>query len=1116
MQYNIYKDNNNINQEIDTLYGSDISFKGITYKCIIKKEKSNNIVFGLISNDDKYENKCNDTKISDLIIQNSNTLKVRIENIFQKKILININIIIGIIKCDFQINLEKVEQEKRIGKDRILDFDLDTLFQKLKNKEKNAEFFLIYPVYQIIEGYYFDLNNNKKYIIFSDAINTFITKNKKKYCFKIKTNLEILSKLNKMNINIKNVYIEEKKLLDEINDIHGYINDNQLTLNYVETETYNIEFNQKLFQYDKNYYPTDYSEYFADYFNIDNPDEIFIYENNDERKKIIRNFYFLSSVEGIKKYLITGPYASGKSITLLQISRLMNNVIYINLKTLKKNEENKTKCLKIILSEIRRLNIKVSDFNIYFDNFNFNQNVLGQLIDILEIVLRVSNQTIILILDQYKSANVASYKGFSLKIDYFIQNYRLKLVQCSSINDNEIRDLLLPTWFDFFSNPTRLEIKTQKYYFYYSKLYNPECKTYLQKLFGNKRKYMKMITDKNNLIENCLEEITTIIINQIKKFKKYEEDKNKLNFSDIDIEDILIFLYKNMNTFFEKNLLLNYVSICPLKFFVIEFKEDKFQISPLFPFLEHCLSKYIENSNCDDYFQKDKYKKLPFLTNSVKGEYFEFAVKKAINNKNILNIENIENFKSVRVYDISKMNIIVENSYQDIINKLNEEIYNIKTSNQNEEIIEVNDDKEQRNDHIYIKVNSKEKLNKNEAENIIKEKLMQYYSINENDNKLKNYKKVINRIEFNCLKDLNDYRYDEIEKRVKDKSQKIINLPNNTEKDKVYSIKISDVEQKSKKIFRGDENITIDQQNKYGDEMVDYAVLIGPKHEKIFIGFQIKCYSRHSKLESKFYTKSILRESLQQILINCKDLFNCTIKNWFYYLIFYYNQDDEIENQLEFYNQYQCINHDIEFLFYNPKEKKFLSSNYIAFKNLKLTDNANLDYFTYLNIKSNYEKVQLQYDKNINNVNIESYKKGYLNEFNQFIIDLKIYGKTAEEIIKNLCKLAHLKNLYYSKAEIVNEIKDPFLNKIYLYYKEENQGYYILIKRTKDGLEILDLQKKKQIKSVNFKKRVYILTTLESFHQKTSKDYIREAIANKIVEKDLEYKFNEFHNVEKK
>ena len=51
---------------------------------------------------------------------------------------------------------------------------------------------------------------------------------------------------------------------------------------------------------------------------------------------------------------------------------------------------------------------------------------------------------------------------------------------------------------------------------------------------------------------------------------------------------------------------------------------------------------------------------------------------------------------------------------------------------------------------------------------------------------------------------------------------------------------------------------------------------------------------------------------------------------------------------------------------------------------------------------------------------------------------------------------------------------------------------------------------------MNFKKRVYILTTLESFHQKTSKDYIREAIANKIVEKDLEYKFNEFHNVEKK
>lgn len=51
---------------------------------------------------------------------------------------------------------------------------------------------------------------------------------------------------------------------------------------------------------------------------------------------------------------------------------------------------------------------------------------------------------------------------------------------------------------------------------------------------------MKINSNSSTSLKSCLEELTNIIVNKNKKFKKYEEDKNKLNISNIDIE---IFLF---------------------------------------------------------------------------------------------------------------------------------------------------------------------------------------------------------------------------------------------------------------------------------------------------------------------------------------------------------------------------------------------------------------------------------------------------------------------------------------------------------------------------------------------------------------------------------------------
>jgi hypothetical protein len=95
----------------------------------------------------------------------------------------------------------------------------------------------------------------------------------------------------------------------------------------------------------------------------------------------------------------------------------------------------------------------------------------------------------------------------------------------------------------------------------------------------------------------------------------------------------------------------------------------------------------------------------------------------------------------------------------------------------------------------------------------------------------------------------------------------------------LFKLAISNITKNYEDKFTGDENIFIDQDNKYG-KLLDYAALYGKKDNKIFVGFQIKCYSQDTQLEFKFIDKWTIKNELKRILLDCKDLFNCEIKNW--------------------------------------------------------------------------------------------------------------------------------------------------------------------------------------------------------------------------------------------
>ena len=1099
------KNMQNKREKQNLVYFKELIYNKDVYQFSLKYEKLNQAYFSLILNETKYQNffkaeSETEKEFLKTIIQNCKDSDIIIKKISDNKASLIIKISLG-IRISYEIDLEKFEKAKKNKNYEIFNYNVDEIINKCKKGDFQGIYFN-----QIENGYIIEIDNDNKYIIFLSKINVDIIKNRKIILKSaIRTNYEIKSLLINNNIDIKNVYINGHKLIEKINLIFLYVKNDILLLNLVENKMPKAEFWKSPLDIEKNYTPKEYSEFFYEYFpNDKHEDKIIVYENSTKRKEIYGNIMLLFDDKQINKYLITGPYASGKSMTLFRISKTNRNIIYINLKTLKNNQHDKDKCLRIILSECSRVCLNSNDFNKKFESFNFSQNILKQLINILEIILDLSPRPIILILDQYKSANISSEKGFMSKIDNLISNKKLKVIKCSSINDNEIRDLLIPTWKKFFSNPPEFNAEYQIYYFYYSDLYNPIYNTYSQQLFRNNHKYMKILEDNKSSISKGLEKISKEITDKIKKFKNYIDIIEKRDICDLKLDDILLFLNKNMNKKFAKHMFMDIVSICPLKFIIVDIQGDSFTIKPLFSFLEYFLVKSIEKSDCDSFFKSDRFKTLSFLTNNIKGDYFEFAVKKAICDKNILNFNYNGEIKTVIVDTIYKMDKLIINSYQNIIEKLSMD------EKKDEIIKEISIDEGIKDENDYIEIKKGQKIDESKIEETIRKRFIEYYSMSKIDKNYQKYKDVINDIELGCLKDLDNFKNDEIELRINDRKVQFLKKYKNIKKiEKDIKIKISDIDDNFKKLkYTGDEIIFIDQYNKYG-KMVDYGMLLGKRKDKTFIAFQMKCYSGDTLLDNKFLSKISIKESIQAILLNCQDLFNCEIKNWYYYTIFYYNKDDEALNCVGYRAQLQLLKSNMDYLLYDPKQKHFLTLNYHIIKTLNLTEEANLDYEEYLNIRSNYQSLESKFDDELNNINTKEYKKKYWEEFELFLKAFKSYGKSAKEILANLSKLLKVKSLYYCGCFKSQNFENPTLNKI-LIYKKKNDNGFISIWRNINGIVIYDLQDIKRLslkqellrENVDLQKKFYVLSTKENF-RKPSSYYLRENIFKKLEEKKI-------------
>ena len=494
-------------------------------------------------------------------------------------------------------------------------------------------------------------------------------------------------------------------------------------------------------------------------------------------------------------------------------------------------------------------------------------------------------------------------------------------------------------------------------------------------------------------------------------------------------------------------------------------------------------------NDCDEYFNKKKYLNISFLSNKVKGEYFEYSAINALQDSKIIKLPiNYKNIEEVTVNEIVKMNEI-ESSFDTLIKEYNEQIKNLEdnegeidddTDEDNEDIIEEKDFEEDEyyddnNNYLYIKNNKlyidlnkeykEENLDK-EIEGIISNYFLKDFVKNFNEENQKNeireqYNYLINEEEKEYLKRIKDYKKEIYQKEIKEKKEKILQMikqekekgEKKEKKDNIFKITIAEKSnKKAKKLdsnlreYNGNENFFITQTNPNG-ELLDYAILFGKRNEKIFLGFQMKCFSPNTSINDKFIEKDSIKKILSPIIINAIKLFNCSIKEWHYFLVFYYNKNEEIIFNVGNKSQSSAFKNNIEFLLFDPNKKKFYAKDKITkIEKLELSFLSNLDNINYINECKNYlclpknfstEKDSDKFDKN--------YEKG----LNQFVLDFKQLSEKPENILKILSDKLNFKNIFYCLSFHFPLIEIPNQNHILLYKKRQNSNFIAIYNDSK-------------------------------------------------------------------
>ena len=696
-------------------------------------------------------------------------------------------------------------------------------------------------------------------------------------------------------------YFEHKTML---------LGKNKITIYYLITPYKFVHNTYILKNSTKNIKKYELSKYFGAYFKYDkiNKTKEFDYYISEERNNLSENFYILKYEEAINKFKIAGPSNSGKSTTLLYLSRTSYNIIYLNLKIINLlfYESNVKTCLELLMYEFGRLNLEDNKLKNKFEQI-FNENIEQPPWIIIEKItefLLESNIKFILILDEFKSSYVDSV--FYQKLEKKLNN-KFKIIISFTINDNNDFNNIVNSLEINKGNPSIFLENTQNYYFYYSNLLNKEN---LRKLYENDEQYNNYeLFNFSPKYIYLLDYYKVIYIKlHIIEYLKNHCEKNGIK----EFNSYLLNFYKGINVNFSFNDIYNIAKIIPMKYCYLEFGNNCFKIKYSFNYLETIINDTLKLDKIREYFIESK-DEDDYFNDKFKCDFFESSAVKTIKERHNLY------FKNKIKYFLTVDDLISLRSYnkQKIINDLLGDSINIKKLTiKKEKYFEMTIDllEKELNDlkHLYNDINS--------------------YIFHSKYKVYSQEKELLNKKRFPEKEDFKDKK-NKFNIRNKSNSSKDENKIDDS-KEYVDFFEYSDD-------FRNS-GILIQQKNS-DEKILDLGVLLGPWNKKIFVGFRMNYFAEGTYIKNdKDFTKEKIRESIQPILLNFLKEFNIRITSWHYIICLYYNPKEINSYNASLINS--CNKSDIELILYDPYEEIFYSRDFIPIKDeINLTYRSNLD-----------------------------------------------------------------------------------------------------------------------------------------------------------------------------
>ena len=365
------------------------------------------------------------------------------------------------------------------------------------------------------------------------------------------------------------------------------------------------------------------------YHNIHIKTEQFTYFESEQRNKLIEvmlSLYFNNS-DNIR--LLTGISGIGKSMTLLSFWKCYHiPMMYINCKTLRNTIEPPSIYRQLAIESIKLFD-KYEEYICVLNEIRkteFYQGYWSGIKKIIQYLLSMKEKrNYLLLIDQFKDSCDNQYLK---ELITMVQGSNVKVLLCSSINENEIRNNLINQWKGIQNESTHKITNFNVNYMYLTEL----TTVTLTKEESNNSSFVKALTKFGmnlkyySLFKERLKTETSIkIIMNEEKERIYKKISSFLNNNEENIIRLFLYVLSYFKSPIDLKTFEAVVPFVPLKYFTVSKEDNMFRITPIFPTIYSIIQEKLPKLVSTHSQQFFKFNSL-IKNNSFLGIFFEYII----------------------------------------------------------------------------------------------------------------------------------------------------------------------------------------------------------------------------------------------------------------------------------------------------------------------------------------------------------------------------------------------------------------------------------------------------------------------------------------------------------